>query len=50
MTRIAPGFSSFWVGGPPLSAGVVGPYLVRGVWFPNRLLLEGTGHIQNFGS
>jgi hypothetical protein len=28
---------------------LVGPYLVRYVWFPSRLLLEGIGHIQNFG-
>jgi hypothetical protein len=27
---------------------VVGPYLVRGVWFSSHLPLEGTGHIQNF--
>jgi hypothetical protein len=25
---------------PPLQVGVVGPYSVRGVWFPNRLPLE----------
>jgi hypothetical protein len=35
---------------PPLQPRVVGPYLVRGVWFPSRLLLEGTGRIQNFGT
>jgi hypothetical protein len=23
--------------------------LVRGIWFPSRLPLEGTDHIQNFG-
>jgi hypothetical protein len=34
---------------PPLQTGVVGPYPVRGVWFPSRLLLDGTGRIQNFG-
>jgi hypothetical protein len=34
---------------PPLQAGVVGPYLVQGVWFLSHLLLEGTGRIQNFG-
>jgi hypothetical protein len=33
---------------PPLQPGVVGPYLVQGVSFPSHLLLEGTGHIQNF--
>jgi hypothetical protein len=30
---------------PPPHPGVVGPYPVRGVWFPGHLLLEGTGHI-----
>jgi hypothetical protein len=33
---------------PPLQPRVVGPYPVRGVWFPNRLPLEGTAHIQKF--
>jgi hypothetical protein len=27
---------------PPLQLGVVGPYLVWSIWFPSRLLLEGT--------
>jgi hypothetical protein len=40
---------SFKIGGPPLQDRVVGPYLVRSEWFPNRLLLEETGRIQNFG-
>jgi hypothetical protein len=35
---------------PPLQPGLVGLYLVWGVWFPSRLPLEGTGCIQNFGS
>jgi hypothetical protein len=35
---------------PPLQPGVVGPYPVWGVWFPSRLTLEGTDHIQNFGA
>jgi hypothetical protein len=35
--------------GPPLQPGVVGPYLVRGVWFPSRLLLKEIGRIQNLG-
>jgi hypothetical protein len=30
---------------PPLQPGVVGPYLVRGVWFPSHLILEGTSRI-----
>jgi hypothetical protein len=30
----------------PLQPGVVGPYLVWGTWFPSRLTLEGTSHIQ----
>jgi hypothetical protein len=34
---------------PPLPPGVVEPYLVRGVWFPSHLLMEGISHIQNFG-
>jgi hypothetical protein len=41
--RIAPEFSSFFVGGPSLHLGVVGPYLIQGVWFPNCLPLEGIG-------
>jgi hypothetical protein len=48
MAQIALGFSSFYVGGPLLQLRVVGPYPVWGVWFPSRLLLEGTGHILNF--
>jgi hypothetical protein len=32
---------------PPLQLGVMGPYPVRGVWFPSPLLLEGTNRIQN---
>jgi hypothetical protein len=34
---------------PPLQLGVVGPYLVRGVWFTSHLPLEGTDRIYNFG-
>jgi hypothetical protein len=34
---------------PPLQSGVVGLYPIRGVRFPSRLTLVGTGHIQNFG-
>jgi hypothetical protein len=33
---------------PPLQSGVVGPYLVRGVWFTSHLLLVETGHNQIF--
>jgi hypothetical protein len=33
----------------PLQPRVVGPYPVWVVWFPSRLLLEETDHIQNFG-
>jgi hypothetical protein len=40
-------FLGWW---PLLFSGVVGPYLVWGVWFSSRLLLEGTNHIQNFES
>jgi hypothetical protein len=47
--RFAPKISSFvWVTSP-LQSEVVGPYLVRGIWVPNHLPLEGTSHIQNFG-
>jgi hypothetical protein len=35
---------------PPLQTGVVGSYPVLSIWFASRLLLEGTGRIQNFGS
>jgi hypothetical protein len=34
---------------PPVQLGVVRLYPVRGVWFPNRLPLEATGRIHNFG-
>jgi hypothetical protein len=33
----------------PFQPGVVMPYPVWGDWFPSRVLLEGTGHIQIFG-
>jgi hypothetical protein len=45
---IIPVISSFLVGGPALQPEVVGPYPVRGVWFPSRLPLDGTDCIQNF--
>jgi hypothetical protein len=45
-----PGLVLFKLLAPPLQPRVVGPYPVRGVWFPIRLLLEGTGRIQNYGS
>jgi hypothetical protein len=34
---------------PPLQPGVVGSYLVWGIWFSNRLPLDGTDCIHNFG-
>jgi hypothetical protein len=40
----------FRLAAPPLQPRVVGPYPVWGVWFPIRLPLERTSHIQNFGS
>jgi hypothetical protein len=43
--RLLPGSVLFWLVAPPLHLGMVGPYLVRGVWFPSYLLLEGTDHI-----
>jgi hypothetical protein len=30
---------------PPLQSGVVGSYLVSGVWLPSHLPLEGTNRI-----
>jgi hypothetical protein len=33
---------------PPLQPGVVGPYLVRGMWFASRLSLERTGTYIDF--
>jgi hypothetical protein len=33
----------FMLVAPPLQSGVVGPYSVRGAWFPNRLPLVGRG-------
>jgi hypothetical protein len=41
--RIAPGFNYFKLVVPHLKPGVVGPYSVRGTWFPNRLPLEEVG-------
>jgi hypothetical protein len=49
MTWITPEIISFLRWCPPLQRGVVGPYPIRVVWFSNRLLLEGTDRIQNFG-
>jgi hypothetical protein len=42
---LLPGLVLLRLVAPPLQLGVVGPYLIRGVWFPSRLLLEGTDHI-----
>jgi hypothetical protein len=47
--RLLPGSVLFRLVAPPLQPKVVESYLVRGVWFPNHLLLEGTCCIQNFG-
>jgi hypothetical protein len=43
LIRIVPGFSSLKLVVPPLQPGAVGPYLVWGTRFTNRLLQEGTG-------
>jgi hypothetical protein len=43
------GLVLFMLVAPPLLSGVVGPYPVRGAWFPSCLLMEETGHIQIFG-
>jgi hypothetical protein len=45
MAQITPKFSFFRLVTSPLQQGVVESYPVRGVWFPSRLLLEGTDHI-----
>jgi hypothetical protein len=34
---------------PPLQPRMVGPYPICDVWFPNGLLLVGTGHNQIYG-
>jgi hypothetical protein len=47
--RLLLGLVLFRLVAPLLQPGVVGPYLVRGVWFPSHLLLEGTSRVQNFG-
>jgi hypothetical protein len=39
----------FWLVTHTLQPGVVGPYPIRGVWFPSRLSLEETDRILNFG-
>jgi hypothetical protein len=44
----APGFSHFYVGDPSSPTRSGGPFLIRGAWFLNHLLLQGTGRIQNF--
>jgi hypothetical protein len=44
-----PGLILFRLAAPPLQTGVVGPYLVWGIRFPSRLLLEGNSRIQNYG-
>jgi hypothetical protein len=33
-------FSFFRLAASPLQLKVAGPYLVRGVWFPRRMLLD----------
>jgi hypothetical protein len=43
LVRIAPGSSFFRLVVSPLQSGVVGPYPVRGMWFPSLLPLERTG-------
>jgi hypothetical protein len=35
----------FRLAASPIQAGVVGPYLIWGTWFPSHFLLEGTGCI-----
>jgi hypothetical protein len=43
--RLLPSSVLFRLVTSPLQQGVVESYPVRGVWFPSRLLLEGTDHI-----
>jgi hypothetical protein len=43
------GLDLFRLVAPPLQRGVVGPYPVRGVWFPTHPSLIGTDCFQNFG-
>jgi hypothetical protein len=38
----------FYIGGLSTSTRRGGTYLIRSVWFPSRLPLEGTGRIQFF--
>jgi hypothetical protein len=45
---LLPGLVLLKLSVPRLQPGVVGPYLVGGVWFLSRLLLEGTDGIQLF--
>jgi hypothetical protein len=40
----------FRLAAPPLHPGVEGAYPVWGVWFPSRLPLKRTSHIQIYGS
>jgi hypothetical protein len=42
---LLPGLVLFKFVVSPLQLGVAGSYPVRGVWFPSRLLLEGTSRI-----
>jgi hypothetical protein len=46
---LRPGLVLFMLVTPPLQAGVVGPYPVRGAWFSSHVPLEGTGRIQVLG-
>jgi hypothetical protein len=43
--KLFPGLILFRLVDPPLQSRVVGLYLVRGTWFPSRLLLEETDYI-----
>jgi hypothetical protein len=45
MCGLLPGLVIFKLVVSPLQLGVVGPYLVWGVWFHSHLLFEETGHI-----
>jgi hypothetical protein len=45
MCGLLPGLVLSRLVAPPLQPGVVGPYPIQGVWFPSRLLQEGTSRI-----
>jgi hypothetical protein len=49
MCELLPGLVLFRLMALARQPGVMGSYPTQGAWFPSRLLLEGTDHIQNYG-